>query len=86
VTAYDLRDHGASDVPDSGYTSADMAADLRNLHAVQGLNPALLVGYSFGAVIAMYSAVSYPDMVRGLILSDPYFPGLAMVPLGNRSG
>jgi pimeloyl-ACP methyl ester carboxylesterase len=43
-----------------------MAADLRNLHAVLRLSPALLVGHSFGAVIAMHAAVSYPDMVRGL--------------------
>ena len=56
-----------------------MAADLRNLHAVLRLSPALLVGHSFGAVIAMHAAVSYPDMVRGLILSDPYFSGLAYV-------
>ncbi len=77
VTAYDMRGHGASDVPDSGYTSADMAEDLHNLHAALKLGPALLVGHSFGAVVAMHTAVLYPDMVRGLILSDPYFPGLA---------
>lgn len=77
VTAYDLRGHGASDVPDSGYTSADMAEDLCKLHAALSLGPALLVGHSFGAVVAMHAAVLYPDMVRGLILSDPYFPGLA---------
>jgi len=28
-------------------------------------------------VVAVHAAVLYPDMVRGLILSDPYFPGLA---------
>jgi 3-oxoadipate enol-lactonase len=77
VTAYDLRGHGASDVPASGYTSADMVEDLRRLHADLRLGPALLVGHSFGAVVAVHAAVLYPDMVRGLILSDPYFPGLA---------
>ena len=41
------------------------------------LGPAVLVGHSFGAVVAMHAAVLYPDIVRGLILSDPYFPGLA---------
>ena len=30
VTTYDIRGHGNSDVPPSGYTSADMAADLRS--------------------------------------------------------
>lgn len=77
VTAYDLRGHGASDAPPTGYTSADMAEDLHRLHAALGLGPALLVGHSFGAVVATHAAVVYPDMVRGLILSDPYFPGLA---------
>ncbi len=77
VTAYDLRGHGASDVPARGYTSADMSEDLRNLHAALNLGPALLVGHSFGAVVAVHTAVLYPDMVQGLILSDPYFPGLA---------
>ena len=77
VTAYDMRGHGASDVPATGYTSADMAQDLRKLHAALGLKPALLVGHSFGAVVAMHAAVLFPEMVRGLILCDPFFPGLA---------
>ena len=33
VTTYDLRGHGASERPPTGYTSADMAADFRELHA-----------------------------------------------------
>jgi pimeloyl-ACP methyl ester carboxylesterase len=54
-----------------------MAEDLRGLHAGLGLGSALLVGHSFGAVVAVHAALLYPEMVRGLILSDPYFPGLA---------
>jgi pimeloyl-ACP methyl ester carboxylesterase len=77
VTAYDLRGHGASDAPAEGYTSADMAQDFERLHAALELEPAFLVGHSFGAVVAMHAAVLYPQRVRGLILSDPYFPGLA---------
>ncbi len=77
VTSYDLRGHGASDAPATGYTSAEMAGDLKRLHAALGLGPAFLVGHSFGAVIAMHAAVLYPEIVRGLILSDPFFPGLA---------
>ncbi|MDB5590173.1 alpha/beta hydrolase [Enterovirga sp.] len=77
VTAYDMRGHGASDAPASGYTSADMAEDLRGLHLALNLGPAIIVGHSYGAVVATHAAVLYPAMVRGLILSDPYFPGLA---------
>jgi pimeloyl-ACP methyl ester carboxylesterase len=76
VTAYDLRGHGTSDVTPAGYTSADMADDLHRLHAALGLGPAFLVGHSFGAVVALHAAVLYPQSVAGLVLSDPYFPGL----------
>jgi pimeloyl-ACP methyl ester carboxylesterase len=79
VTTYDLRGHGLSAITPSGYTSADMAEDFRGLHDALGLGPAYLIGHSFGAVVAMHVAVTYPDRVSGMILSDPYFPGLARV-------
>ena len=86
VTAYDLRGHGLSEATPTGYTSADMAEDFRGLHDALGLGPAYLVGHSFGAVVAMHVAATYPDRVSGLILSDPYFPGLARLEpnLGTR--
>jgi pimeloyl-ACP methyl ester carboxylesterase len=77
VTAYDLRGHGASDAPASNYTSADMAEDLHRLHSALKLQPALLVGHSFGGVVAMHAALLHPDLVRAVVLSDPFFPGLA---------
>jgi pimeloyl-ACP methyl ester carboxylesterase len=77
VTAYDLRGHGLSAAPPTGYTSADMAEDFRGLHDALGLGPAYLIGHSFGGVVAMHAAATYPDRVSGVILSDPYFPGLA---------
>lgn len=76
VTAYDLRAHGASQATASGYTSADLAADLRGLHGTLGLEPAYLVGHSFGGVVAFHAAVLFPAIVRGIVLSDSYFPGL----------
>jgi 3-oxoadipate enol-lactonase len=77
VTTYDLRGHGMSDATPTGYTSADMAEDLRGLHDALGLGPAYLIGHSFGGVVAMHAAATYPERVLGMILSDPYFPGLA---------
>lgn len=76
VTTYDLRGHGASDRPPTGYTSAAMAADLRALHAELGLGPAVLVGHSFGGVVSLHAAVEHPKIVRGVILSDSFFPAL----------
>jgi pimeloyl-ACP methyl ester carboxylesterase len=76
VTAYDLRGHGMTAATPSGYTSAEMAADLRRLCTALDLGPAYLVGHSFGGVIGMHLASEQPELVRGVILSDSYFPGL----------
>jgi pimeloyl-ACP methyl ester carboxylesterase len=76
VTAYDLRGHGYSDAPPSGYTSAEHAADLLALMDVVGAARATLVGHSFGGVIAAHAATIAPERVGALVLSDPYFPAL----------
>jgi pimeloyl-ACP methyl ester carboxylesterase len=76
VTAFDLRGHGYSDVPRDGYTSADQAGDLLAIMDGLGIERAMLVGHSFGAVIATHAAVLYPDRTLGLVLSDPSFPAL----------
>jgi len=76
VTAYDLRGHGYSDTPPTGYTSSDMARDLVNIQKALGLGPMYVLGHSFGGVIALHAAVLYPEAIAGLILSDPYYPAL----------
>jgi pimeloyl-ACP methyl ester carboxylesterase len=76
VTAYDLRGHGYSEVPRDGYTSADQAGDTFAIMDALGIERAVLVGHSFGAVIAMHAAVLAPGRVDAIILSDPCFPAL----------
>lgn len=76
VTMYDLRGHGASSVPSTGYTSADLVRDFRELSERLELGPAYLVGHSYGGVVGMHAAWEHPERVRGVILSDTYFPGL----------
>ena len=79
VTAYDLRGHGYSAAPESGYTSADHAADLLALMdelAIGRDGPAAVVGHSFGGVIALHAAVEAPGRFGPVVLSDPYFPAL----------
>jgi pimeloyl-ACP methyl ester carboxylesterase len=79
VTAYDLRGHGMSARPATGYTSAVMVEDFRLLHAALGLKPAYLVGHSFGGVVGMHAAALVPERVAGVLLSDSFFPGLKHV-------
>ncbi len=79
VTAYDLRGHGLSQATADGYTSQSLAQDLLALQQALDLGPAWLVGHSYGGVIAMHAAILAPQAVRGVILSDPYFPCLAEV-------
>jgi pimeloyl-ACP methyl ester carboxylesterase len=79
VTSYDLRGHGFSARPPSGYTSAAMAEDLRALHTALDLKPAFLVGHSFGGVVALHAATVAPERVAGVLLSDSFFPGLKHV-------
>jgi len=79
VTAYDMRGHGLSDAPPTGYTSLDMAHDFAHIHESLNLHRAILVGHSFGGVVALHAALLHPDRVAGVILADSYFPGLAHI-------
>jgi len=81
VTAYDLRGHGYSDVPDSGYSSADMATDLGGLLDQLGIERAHLVAHSFGGSVALQYALSCPDRVLSLTLADVWVASLQPEPL-----
>jgi len=70
VTVYDLRGHGYSSMPLSGYTTADMAEDLNCLLNHLGIKKAHLVGHSLGGVIALQYAVLFPERVNSLIVAD----------------
>ncbi|MDR3636529.1 MAG: alpha/beta hydrolase [Isosphaeraceae bacterium] len=86
VTAFDLRGHGYSDVPPSGYTSADHATDLFSLLDYLGAERAHVVGHSFGGVIALHAAVLKPERITSIVLSDPYFPALRHLEDASRWG
>ncbi|MDX1661969.1 MAG: alpha/beta fold hydrolase [Gemmatimonadota bacterium] len=75
VVLYDLRGHGKSDRPATGYTVDDMVADLDALLDALGIDePVELVGNSFGGLLAVAYALAHPDRVRGLALLDPSLP------------
>lgn len=71
---YDLRGHGRSDMPPSGYRVADHVNDLaRLLQAWDIHEPVHLVGNSFGGVVALTFADRYPQRVASLVLIDAHF-------------
>jgi pimeloyl-ACP methyl ester carboxylesterase len=71
VTTYDLRGHGYSEVTPTGYTAADMAEDLRCFLDAMGIERPILVGHSFGADVAMYFSLLYPERVAKLVALEP---------------
>lgn len=70
IVAYDLRGHGYSEMPASGYTTAHMAEDLLGLMDHIGIERAHLVGHSYGGAVALHFAVLHPERAVSLTLAD----------------
>jgi pimeloyl-ACP methyl ester carboxylesterase len=70
VTVYDLRGHGRSAMPATGYTSDEMSRDLRGLMDYLCIGSAVLIGHSFGGHVALQFAIDHPERVRALTLVD----------------
>jgi pimeloyl-ACP methyl ester carboxylesterase len=71
VVTWDLRGHGRSDRPPTGYDLPTMAGDLSTvLDAVSPEGPADLVGHSYGALVALRLALTSPGRVRSLALVE----------------
>ena len=70
VAAVDLRGHGGSSKPDSGYDFATIAEDLRCLVATLGLERPILVGQSWGANLVLETAIRHPELTCGIVLVD----------------
>jgi pimeloyl-ACP methyl ester carboxylesterase len=78
VVAADLRGHGRSGRVADRYTLRDYVRDIGALHRHLSDEPAVVVGSSLGAMIAIGLAAEHPDAVRAVVLEDP--------PLGFASG
>lgn len=70
ILLYDLRGHGKSDTPATGYGVATMTDDLHALLDAHGTERAHLVGHSFGGMIALLFALRWPERVASLTLID----------------
>ncbi|MCX4524596.1 MULTISPECIES: alpha/beta fold hydrolase [unclassified Streptomyces] len=74
---YDLRGHGRTERPATGYDSRTAVRDLVALLGALGLarRPVHLVGNSHGATLALHAALARPDLVAGLTLLEPPLSG-----------
>ncbi|HEY0783275.1 MAG TPA: alpha/beta hydrolase, partial [Thermoanaerobaculia bacterium] len=74
VVRYDRRGYGRSSAPAAPYSNLD---DLAALRLALHLAPAVLVGCSDGAKLAVDFALAHPQDVTALVLAGPVVSGLA---------
>jgi 3-oxoadipate enol-lactonase len=65
---FDQRGLGRSDQPRGPYSMADYADDAANLLDAVGFSSALVVGVSFGGMVAQELVLGYPEHVARLVL------------------
>ncbi|MEX1158520.1 MAG: alpha/beta hydrolase [Thermomicrobiales bacterium] len=70
----DLRGHGDSSKPESGYRWDDYAADVVAFIAEHGYERVTLAGHSLGALTALLTAAQMPERIESLVLEDPPLP------------
>jgi pimeloyl-ACP methyl ester carboxylesterase len=71
VYAVDLRGHGRSGHVPGAYRVTDYAGDIIALLRQHIGEPAVVVGHSLGAIVAIAVAADAPEAVRAIVLEDP---------------
>jgi pimeloyl-ACP methyl ester carboxylesterase len=66
--AYDLRGHGHSGVPPTGYTVVAFADEATGLLDALGIERADIVGLSLGGSVVARMAVRWPDRIRSVAI------------------
>ncbi len=69
ILAFDQRGLGQTDKPDAPYTMFDYAADADALLEALGWNSCLVMGVSFGGMVAQEFALRYPQRIEKLVLA-----------------
>ncbi len=72
----DLRGGGLSEAPESGYTKAVMAEDVKALLVHYGVTRADIVGHDIGLMVAYAFAAKFPQMTSKLVVMDAFLPGV----------
>ncbi len=72
--AVDLRGHGDSSSPETGYSVADMADDVQGLMHAMGIQDFVLIGHSMSGKVALALASRQPAGLQRLLLLSPSPP------------
>ncbi|MBK9926742.1 MAG: alpha/beta hydrolase [Anaerolineales bacterium] len=75
VVTMDVRGHGETSTGWDDYSVVGIGDDILALIRELGGEPAVIVGASVGGGAAIWSAVEAPDLVKGMILVDPFVDG-----------
>lgn len=70
IAAVDLRGHGTSDHPASGYHLAEYAADVRALTAALGWARPAVIGHSLGGSVARVTEARHPGWAARIVIED----------------
>jgi len=70
VVMYDLKSHGMSERFEDGYDLGNMSSDLIALMDKLQLEKVHLVGYSFGGLIALKTALDYQNRISQLVVME----------------
>ncbi len=73
IIAPDLRGHGDSDKPRTGYRLRDFTEDIRRLIKNLGLRRPAYVGHSWGGNIGTMLASDSTDLISSAFLEDPVY-------------
>jgi len=69
ILRMDQRGHGRSPASDDPRSLSDYARDIHNLLTDVAFRPAVIVGFSFGGMLAQTVALEYPADARALVIS-----------------
>lgn len=87
VLAVDLRGHGDSEIPPKRITMEDFASDVESVLKAEGLEKALMVGYSMGGLVLLELYERNPSLFEKLVLEAvaPEYPPAMTELLENMS-
>ncbi|MGM5485014.1 MAG: alpha/beta fold hydrolase [Nanobdellota archaeon] len=73
----DMRGHGKSDVPKDkeGFHLENIAADMKHIMDKLSVEKVIPIGYSMGGMVSLLFALSFKEVIEGMILLDSSYKG-----------